>query len=99
MEVVALILELLVSTAIRSYENPKVNIRQVPKVFRPGFSYHSIEPEENDESRSSQSESSSEEVEMSSSNQGPATRNNFPVSIFAGNGNADERRPIFGNGK
>ncbi len=95
MEVVALILELLVSTAIRSYENPKVNIRQVPKVFRPGFSYHSIEPEENDESRSSHSDSSSE-VEMSSSYQGPATRNNFPISIFAGNGNADETRPIFG---
>jgi hypothetical protein len=40
-EIVVLLLELLVSTAIRSYENPAISIRQVPRVFRPGVaSYH-----------------------------------------------------------
>lgn len=91
-EIVVLILELLVSTAIRSYENPKVNVRQVPKLFRPGFSYHSIEPEDESSPEHSPSIDGSE-IELGPTGMG---RSDFPVSAIRSTANAtpEEMRPI-----
>lgn len=91
-----LILELLVSTAIRSYENPKVNLRQVPKLFKPGFSYHSIESEierEEDDSSGDRDSTDSWEIEMGHLSQRERTNYGaFPVSTITTS--LEETRPI-----
>ena len=88
-----------------------MNVRQVPKLFKPGFSYHSIEPVEDHEEDSvddqdSRRDSTDSEIELgrmaSTQERTRRSSNNesggFPVSTIRSDvsGSSEEIRPILG---